>query len=86
MSEPKIAGRKSIALDLKAGTYSWCHCGRSANQPFCDGSHRGTEFAPVTFELPEDKRVSLCLCKRTKTPGFCDGTHKTHPDVNPTAS
>jgi CDGSH-type Zn-finger protein len=79
VSEPVIAGRRSIKLELKAGTYTWCSCGRSATQPFCDDSHKGTEFTPVTFELTEDRRVSLCLCKRTKTPGICDGTHRTLP-------
>ncbi|MCA1760054.1 MAG: CDGSH iron-sulfur domain-containing protein [Bacteroidales bacterium] len=29
-------------VTLETGTYHWCACGRSNNQPFCDGSHQGT--------------------------------------------
>jgi len=76
MSEPLIAAFHSAKLDLKAGTYFWCACGRSTNQPFCDGSHKVTTFTPLKFELADDKKVSLCLCKHTKTPPYCDGTHK----------
>lgn len=77
MSEPVIAQKSPYVLDLAAGEYRWCQCGRSRNQPFCDGSHKGTGFTPVRFELKEGKRVALCGCKRTKDRPFCDGTHKT---------
>jgi len=76
MSEPVIAQAFPYALELEPGKYWWCACGRSAKQPFCDGSHNGTAFAPVPFELEEAKKVWLCGCKHTKTPPFCDGTHK----------
>lgn len=60
----------------EAGTYWWCVCGQSKNQPYCDGSHKGTEFSPLKVELKEDKRVVWCGCKKTCNAPFCDGSHK----------
>ena len=79
MTEPVIAQKFPFCLELEPGQYHWCACGRSADQPFCDGSHEGTEFSPVEFELEEAKKVWLCGCKHTKNQPFCDGTHKTLP-------
>ncbi len=76
MTKPKIADTKPIAVNLEAGEeYYWCACGQSRNQPFCDGSHRGTKFTPVAFNVGEAQEAYLCQCKRTSTPPFCDGTH-----------
>ena len=77
MTEPEIADKKPAVLELEPGTYHWCVCGRSKNQPFCDGSHQETEFTPKAFVVEEKKRVVLCQCKRTGNPPFCDGTHST---------
>lgn len=78
MSEPVVFDRKPAVLDLEPGTYWWCACGRSAKQPFCDGSHKGTGLAPVKVELAEAKKVALCNCKQAAAgQPFCDGTHKT---------
>ncbi|RMH59464.1 MAG: CDGSH iron-sulfur domain-containing protein [Candidatus Hydrogenedentota bacterium] len=75
MSEPKIASLKPEVVDLDPGTYYWCACGYSANQPYCDGAHREKGFRPLVFEIEEKKKVALCNCKRTATPPFCDGAH-----------
>jgi CDGSH-type Zn-finger protein len=77
MPEPVIAQKAPIALELAPGVYHWCACGRSAKQPFCDGSHKGTGLASLAFTIEEKKTVHLCQCKHTKNPPFCDGTHKT---------
>ena len=79
MSEPVIAQRHSFKQNLPPGSYFWCACGRSKSQPFCDGSHAGSGFAPVPFTITEPKIYSLCGCKHTHTRPFCDGTHKTLP-------
>jgi CDGSH iron-sulfur domain-containing protein 3 len=76
MSEPKVAATVPKVMELEAGTYYWCTCGQSANQPFCDGSHAGTDFTPMAFELTEGKRCALCQCKKTAKGPFCDGAHK----------
>ncbi len=76
MSEPTIAAKEPAVLELEAGTYYWCACGRSACQPFCDGSHEGTEFEPREFEITEKQTAALCQCKHTGNPPFCDGTHE----------
>lgn len=75
MGDPKIAEKRPAVLELEAGTYYWCQCGESQNQPYCDGSHKGTEFSPVEFRLDEKKKLALCQCKQTKNAPFCDGTH-----------
>jgi thiamine pyrophosphate-dependent acetolactate synthase large subunit-like protein/nitrite reductase/ring-hydroxylating ferredoxin subunit len=77
MADPYIADTKPKPVELKAGdTVWWCSCGKSKNQPFCDGSHAGTDFEPVEFTADKDGKVFFCLCKRSATPPLCDGSHK----------
>ena len=75
MDDPVIAQKAPYELELEPGTYWWCACGRSKNQPFCDGSHKRTEFAPMKTEIDSQKKVWLCGCKHSKNAPFCDGTH-----------
>ena len=76
MSNPIIADNKPVKVNLSKGQeYHFCTCGRSRSQPFCDGSHAGTEFTPRVIVSDEDQEAYLCACKHTHNPPFCDGTH-----------
>lgn len=76
MSEPVRASDTPFGLDVEAGkTYWWCSCGRSAKQPFCDGSHAGTAFTPVKYTASESRKVFFCGCKATAKAPLCDGSH-----------
>ena len=77
MAEPTIASKTPFPVDVEAGkSYWWCSCGKSQNQPFCDGSHKGGEFTPREFKATESKKVWFCGCKHTATAPLCDGSHK----------
>ena len=76
MSEAKRASDAPYAVDVEEGkSYFWCSCGLSQNQPFCDGSHSGTDFQPVQYTATESKKVFFCGCKATKKQPLCDGSH-----------
>ena len=76
MAEPNIAQKAPFPVDVTAGKkYFWCACGKSENQPFCDGSHSDTEFTPVAYEADKDRTLYFCGCKRTAGAPLCDGTH-----------
>lgn len=77
MAEPVIAQKTPVAVDVEAGkTYYWCTCGKSASQPFCDSSHKGSDFAPLKYEAEESGQKYFCACKQTSGQPFCDGSHK----------
>ncbi len=79
MSQPEIPSKAPAVLELEPGTYWWCACGRSKDQPWCDGAHTGTDFKPIEYTLSEKKRVAMCTCKHTGTAPLCDGNHRNLP-------
>lgn len=77
MTEPTIAQKGPFAVEVDAGKdYHWCACGRSANQPFCDGSHKGTGLTPLKYTAEKSGTTYFCGCKHSKNAPLCDGTHK----------
>ncbi len=72
---PRLVAARPMRVELEAGSHFWCSCGKSAAQPFCDGSHRDTSFQPLEFTVEKAKKAALCLCKRTKNAPYCDGSH-----------
>jgi CDGSH-type Zn-finger protein len=77
MSNPTITQKAPFAVEVEAGkSYWWCSCGRSKGQPFCDGSHQGTEFGPVEYKAEEDGTVYFCGCKHSGNGSLCDGSHQ----------
>ena len=76
MLKGKKAGESAIVVEVeKNKSYFWCSCGLSSKQPFCDGSHKNTEFSPVKFMADETKKMFFCTCKQTNNQPFCDGSH-----------
>lgn len=77
MTSPTRASDMPFAIEVESGKkYFWCACGKSAKQPFCDGSHSGTSFTPVIYTATENKKIFFCGCKVTKNAPLCDGSHK----------
>lgn len=73
---PQIAQKAPYPIEVQAGEkYFWCACGKSENQPFCDGSHQGSEFTPYAYNAEEDRTLFFCGCKQTAGAPLCDGTH-----------
>ena len=58
--------RNGVAQDLfemkqleEGKTYAWCACGKSENQPWCNGAHVGSEFVPKVFNAAESKTAAI---------------------------
>lgn len=80
MAEAIVVQKAPYGVDLEAGKdYYWCSCGRSAKQPYCDGSHKAVGMKPMQVNVQENKKYWMCGCKSTKSQPFCDGTHKSLP-------
>ncbi len=80
MTKGQVAKKGPFAVQVEAGKeYYWCACGKSKGQPFCDGSHKGSEFKPMSFKASKSETAYFCGCKQTNSPVMCDGTHKTLP-------
>lgn len=76
MSKPLMPQKAPYALHLSPGEYLWCACGRSASQPFCDGSHQGSDLQPIRFSITRKGGTQwLCGCKQSSRKPFCDGRH-----------
>jgi CDGSH iron-sulfur domain-containing protein 3 len=76
MEKPLCPQKAPYVIDAAPGDYWWCACGRSGNQPFCDGAHKGTGLTPVKVTVDAEKKVAWCGCKATGGAPFCDGSHK----------
>jgi len=76
MSTPDIPQKTPLPVDVEEGRkYFWCSCGKSDRQPFCDGSHQGTEFLPLTYVAETTRTLYFCAFKHTRGAPLCDGSH-----------
>jgi CDGSH-type Zn-finger protein len=75
MAKPASGTNRPFVMEMEPGTYYWCACGRTKNQPFCDGSHKGTDIAPMKVDIKEKKTVAWCGCRKTANRPYCDGSH-----------
>lgn len=76
MANPDVPQKAPYVVEVEPGRYAWCACGKSANQPYCDGSHRGSEFTPIVVKIEEKKTAAWCGCKHSLNKPYCDGSHK----------
>lgn len=76
MSQAESPQMSPYAVEVEEGKkYFWCACGKSSKQPFCDGSHQGSEFQPQAYTAEKSEKVFFCGCKKTANSPLCDGTH-----------
>ncbi len=78
---PRVAKYEPAIVKVEPGKkYSWCSCGLSDTQPYCDHAHRnidGEPYKSIKVLFDKEEEVRFCQCKKTKTPPFCDDTHLT---------
>ena len=75
MSDHDGPRKTPYVIREEPGKKAWCACGKTANQPYCDGSHAGTGTAPVIVEIKEEGTVAWCGCRKSGNGAFCDGSH-----------
>jgi CDGSH-type Zn-finger protein len=75
MLEPKIAKKGPYVIKEQPGEVYWCSCGYSKKQPYCDGSHNGTDFLPIKVIVKNEGEVAWCGCKQSSNKPYCDGAH-----------
>ncbi|NBV41914.1 CDGSH iron-sulfur domain-containing protein [bacterium] len=68
--------KSPLSMNLMPGIYFYCRCGKSAEFPLCDDSHRGTNDSPKKFRVDEPKSVYICRCGSTQSSPYCDGSHR----------
>ena len=73
--DPDAAQASPYGAGDDAGTRWWCACGRSENQPYCDGSHRGSGISPVRVDLASKGEVWYCGSKRAGARPWRDEPH-----------
>jgi CDGSH-type Zn-finger protein len=71
-----IADTAPIIKNEGAGTYYPCASRMSENQPYCDGSHQGSDIEPKKVVLEEGRRMAWCACKQSRDGHACDGSHR----------
>ena len=77
MSNGKSTQNAPYKVEVEEGkSYFWCACGMSSNQPYCDGSHKGSDFTPVKYTAEKDGMVAFCGCRASGNAPLCDGTHR----------
>ena len=75
MAKPICRQKSPYVLTCEKKKYTWCACGKSEKQPFCDGSHKGTDFSPIIVDNTKEGNIAWCGCKETGNSPYCDGTH-----------
>jgi CDGSH-type Zn-finger protein len=79
MAQPVASQNRPYVIEVEEGKkVAWCACGRSANQPFCDGSHsrENTGVTPIVFTVEKSGKAALCGCRTSGNKPHCDGSHK----------
>jgi CDGSH-type Zn-finger protein len=75
MDKPICPQKSPYVLKGEKKKYAWCSCGKSAKQPFCDGSHKGTDFSPIIVDNLKESNIAWCGCKCSANTPYCDGAH-----------